>query len=130
MRWYDRHEKLAKYLDGLKDMDPDIRTHVVRRLLSALRAEHPQLVSADSVLEFPLDFRRRRWYDKDPYLWLVMNGLSNAPHDFLGRGVDDVDELAAFGGSPLAVDIELVANLHRGFHWAVKRKRILADGQG
>ncbi len=83
MRWYDRHEKLAKYLDGLKDMDPDIRTHVVRRLLSALRAEHPQLVSADSVLEFPLDFRRRRWYDKDPYLWLVMNGLSNAPHDFL-----------------------------------------------
>lgn len=85
MRWYDRYRKLAKHLDGLKEIDPDMRTRIVRRILSLMRTEYPNLVSADSALEFPLDFQRRRWYDKDPYLWLVMNGLSHAPEPFLQK---------------------------------------------
>lgn len=85
MRWYDRYQKLAKHLDGLKDTDPDVRTRIVRRVLSLMRTEYPDLVSADSAMEFPLDFQRRRWYDKDPYLWLVMNGLSHAPEPFLQK---------------------------------------------
>lgn len=85
MRWYDRYPKLAKHLDELKDTDPDVRTRIVRRVLSLMRTEYPSLVSADSAIEFPLDIQRRRWYDKDPYLWLVMNGLSHAPETFLQK---------------------------------------------
>lgn len=29
-------------------------------------------------MEFPLEILRRRWYDKDPYVWLLFNGLRYA----------------------------------------------------
>jgi hypothetical protein len=34
-------------------------------------------------MDFPLDINRRRWYDKDPYLWLIMNGLKYASDELL-----------------------------------------------
>lgn len=76
-RWYDKHKPLGKYLDSLKDMHPKKRDKLVRGILSLIREHHPDLLS-ESVMDFPLDLHRRRWYDKNPYLWLIFNGLSYA----------------------------------------------------
>ena len=34
------------------------------------------------VLEFPMT-NRRRWYDKDPYSWLIINALKYANKDLI-----------------------------------------------
>jgi hypothetical protein len=44
-----------------------------------------------------------------------LGAFGDTPHDFFGRGVNHVDGFAALGRGPLAIDIELVANLHDGF---------------
>jgi len=82
MRWYDHYETLGRHIDSLKEMSPGRRDHLVRGIQAIMQRHSPNLLD-DSVIDFPLDSARQRWYDKDPYLWLTINGLQQAGPDLL-----------------------------------------------
>ena len=82
MRWYDKNVKLAKYLDSLKEMPGAKRDKIIIEIMVLIKENNPTLLD-DFVSEFPLSLNRRRWYDKDPYLWLLFNGLKYANEDLL-----------------------------------------------
>lgn len=81
-RWYDKYEKLGRFIDGMKDMATSQRDQLVRGIMEIMRKHSPDLLEK-FVLDFPLELSRQRWYDKDPYLWLTINGLQHAELDVL-----------------------------------------------
>jgi hypothetical protein len=81
-RWYDRYAGLAKHLDNLQTMNTRPRNKLVQNIIDTIRETEPQLLES-FVLDFPLDILRRRWYDKDPYLWLIFNGLRSAEEELI-----------------------------------------------
>ena len=83
-RWYDRHRKLARLIEGMKDMEPARRDLRVKGILEMIRHRSPKLLDA-FCMNFPMDFRRQRWYDRDPYLWLAVNGLRFADEALLAE---------------------------------------------
>lgn len=83
MRWYDHYETLARHIDSLKEMQISHRDHLIRGIQAILRQHAPNLLDDSVVIDFPLDTARQRWYDKDPYLWLTINGLQQATPDLL-----------------------------------------------
>jgi len=76
-RWYDAHEEFAELLESLKTAKAGDRDRVVAGVLDIITADAPILLEK-YLLDFPLDQKRRRWYDRDPYLWLMVNGLEHA----------------------------------------------------
>lgn len=81
-RWYDQYEILGRHIDSLKEMNASRRDHLIRGIQEIMQRHSPNLLD-ESVLDFPLDLARLRWYDKDPYLWLTINGLQQAEPDLL-----------------------------------------------
>ncbi len=86
-RWYDKKRVLAGYLEGLKELEKKPRERIVRDLTELIRSYEPEVLE-EFILEFPLDMYRRRWYDKDPLLWLIFNGLQLATDSLLDRIVE------------------------------------------
>ncbi len=82
MRWYDKYEKLGRYIDEMKDMKTEYRDHLIKGVMGIIRKHNPDLLE-NFVMDFPLNFTRQRWYDKDPYLWLTINGLQHGEPDLL-----------------------------------------------
>jgi hypothetical protein len=76
-RWYDAHEEFAILLESLKTAKAGDRNRIVAGVLDIITADAPMLLEK-YLLDFPLDQKRRRWYDRDPYLWLMVNGLEHA----------------------------------------------------
>ena len=74
-RWYDKHEKLGHHIDLMKGMSPSQRDRILQGILELIKDNNPTLLD-DFVLDFPIDIYQKRWYDKDPYLWITVNGLS------------------------------------------------------
>jgi len=77
MRWYDEHPTLANGLAALRDAPHPLRRALVKDCLGTLQR------LAGNVLErhvgsFPLEVHRRRWYDDDPELWMLVHGLQHA----------------------------------------------------
>jgi hypothetical protein len=76
-RWYDAHEEFAVLLESLKTAKAGNRDRIVAGVLEIITTDAPILLEK-YLLDFPLDQKRRRWYDQDPYLWLMVNGLEHA----------------------------------------------------
>jgi hypothetical protein len=93
-RWYDRYSKLGEYLDLMTELSPEKRDELVKGIMVIIKRENPDFLT-DLVLQFPLDLFRRRWYDKDPYLWLVFNGLEYADDAMVGKVIDYFEENAS-----------------------------------
>ncbi|MBD3321862.1 MAG: hypothetical protein GF350_12270 [Chitinivibrionales bacterium] len=94
-RWYDHYTKLGAYLDSFKTMESKFRNPLVRDVIGIIRESNPQLLDQENAFDFPLDINRRRWYDRDPMLWLMFNSLKNADKHlrekvthFLGEKID------------------------------------------
>ena len=90
-RWYDKYEKLGRFIDGMKEMGAKQRDQMVRGIMEIIRAHSPNLLEK-FVLDFPLDLNRQRWYDRDPYLWLTINGLQHAEIDLLHTVANYLEE--------------------------------------
>jgi hypothetical protein len=90
-RWYDKHEGLANHLEALKILPKRRLNELLKDLITFARLLHPTLFE-DHLLEYPLDLKRRRWYDDDPYLWLVVNGLRFTDDDVIGKVVAFFDK--------------------------------------
>lgn len=84
MRWYDKHKKLAGLLERFKGMPQEQRNGLVSGVMEIIKPMDPKLVDKH-VMEFPLETQRRRWYDMDPYLWLLFNGLRYANAEILKK---------------------------------------------
>ncbi len=90
-RWYDKYEKLGQQIENLKEMDPEQRDALIKGIMTIIKEKSPELLE-DFMLEFPIKIKRRRWYDNDPYLWLLMNGLKNGEDELLLRVADFLEE--------------------------------------
>lgn len=77
MRWYDKELNLGKNIDRLKHASNNRRDTMLRGILRIINQYNPSLLD-DNVMNFPLDIEKRRWYDSDPDLWLIVNGLKYA----------------------------------------------------
>ena len=84
LRWYDKHPKLAKLLEQFKGMPEKRKNKLVSAVMEIIHPLDPKLIEKH-VLEFPLDIKRRRLYDMDPYLWLLFNGLRFANAEILKK---------------------------------------------
>jgi hypothetical protein len=73
-RWYDKHTNLAQLLEAIQKLKLQQRDAIISGIMEIIKRISPNLLER-YVLDFPLDIRRRRWYDQDPYLWLIFNGL-------------------------------------------------------
>jgi hypothetical protein len=75
-RWYDRNPELASLLERLKETDPREQERMVSEIKEIIMEYDSELMDR-WVLEFPLT-TKRRWYDQNPYSWLVINSLKYA----------------------------------------------------
>ncbi|MBF0429948.1 MAG: hypothetical protein HQK83_01615 [Fibrobacteria bacterium] len=91
-RWYDKNEQLAKCLDAFKTMDQQPKDKLIQNIMSIINEDDPDLLSAKHALGFPLEPKRRRWYDADPYLWLLMNTLRKANDKLLSKVIDVIEK--------------------------------------
>ena len=82
-RWYDKYDNLKFHLDSFKEMDLELRDKLIKGVIGIIHKECPALLASENAFNFPLDLKRRRWYDKDPYLWLLFNTLKNADEKLL-----------------------------------------------
>lgn len=73
-RWYDK-KGIGKYIRAMKYLSDHERDKIVLELKNIISAENPEIM-VDHVMEFSL--YRNRWYDHDPYCWLVINSLQYA----------------------------------------------------
>lgn len=92
-RWYDSH-RIGTYLDSFKTMHKKDRDPIINHILQLIKNDGDQLVDKN-VLEFPIDETRRRWYDKDPGLWMVFHGLERAEKELLDKVADSLEQKLA-----------------------------------
>jgi hypothetical protein len=85
-RWYDKREGLSAALDKLRSADGDRREIIIEGVREIVTRRDPNFI--DKVCDqFPLNPFRRRWYDDNPYLWLVVNSLRYADDETLNEVV-------------------------------------------
>jgi len=83
-RWYDAYPKLAFQFESLKSIPRSKRDRIISGVMTIIKENQPNQFE-QFVLEFPLDINRRRWYDEDPYLWLILNGLRYVEEPLLSK---------------------------------------------
>lgn len=86
-RWYDSNNKLHNYLESLKDVEPALCEKVVKDLMELVRLYDPALLDRFSA-EYPLALKKQRWYDQNPYCWILFNGLKHASPEVLACVID------------------------------------------
>ena len=74
-RWYEKHTVLSRNIELMKDMTDQQRDQLALGIMRIIKEQNPTLLD-DFVENFPMEIHRKRWYDQDPYLWLIINGLS------------------------------------------------------
>ena len=77
-RLNDRHSALSKRLDEFQEMDQKFRDHLIKGVMGLVTNYDPHLLSYEKAFDFPMVLNRQRWYDQDPYLWLMFNTLKMA----------------------------------------------------
>lgn len=90
-RWYDANKELAAALEKLKLLEGDEQDRIVVHVIGLIH-DHAHGLLEKYILDFPLDMKRRRWYDKDPYLWLMVNGLKYASPQLVMKAVTYINK--------------------------------------
>lgn len=72
--WYTRNQLLRSNIDKLKNLPFYRKNRIVQGIMCLMKQHEPDLLEK-FVLDFPLEVNRPRWYDDDPYQWLIINGL-------------------------------------------------------
>lgn len=84
MRWYDKNKKLAKQIDSLVKINRDKKNSIIEGLLELIRNSNPDILN-QFVIPTDIEQWHRRWYDKEPTYWIVLNGLKKAEDELLER---------------------------------------------
>ena len=80
-RWYDKYPDLSKSIADLKNLSKKERDKLILGLKDVILNYDNELFDK-YVLEFPMT-NGKRWYDKDPFSWLVINVLKYAEEDLI-----------------------------------------------
>ena len=75
-RWYDKYPDLSDRIEKLKDLKKRERDIIMLDIKDIIMDYDNELIDRH-VLKFPMTYKRR-WYDKDPYSWLIINALKYA----------------------------------------------------
>jgi hypothetical protein len=86
-RWYDHNRKLKYYLESLRRVDRTLREKIVKDIMAVVKEYDAALLDRFSE-EYPLAIRKQRWYDQNPYLWILYNGLAYASDEVIERVID------------------------------------------
>lgn len=76
-RCCDRHEGLSPALQKLRTTKERDRDNIVEAIKKIISKSDPDFID-NFFKKLPLNLDRRRWYDRDVYLWLVLNSLCYA----------------------------------------------------
>ena len=68
------NEQMNRCIEGLRHMPSFERHRLVQGMMCLIIYYEDDLLDR-FVLDFPLEPDNGQWYDQDPYLWLVINGL-------------------------------------------------------
>ena len=82
-RWYDKYTDLSNNLERLKESNKRKREKIFMDMKNIIMEYDSELIDRH-VLEFPLT-HKQRWYDKDPFSWLVINTLEYADDALLSK---------------------------------------------
>jgi hypothetical protein len=85
-RWYDAVPELRVLIERLRDIDKEKRDDIFDGI-KKLDSDFDSKLIDCHVLEFPMNLKRR-WYDQDPYSWLMINALKYADASLLGQVID------------------------------------------
>jgi hypothetical protein len=80
-RWYDKYPDLRIMLDTLREMKKRERDKIILEVKELINSRDKGLFDK-YVFEFPLSLQKR-WYDKNPFSWLVINAMKYADEDLL-----------------------------------------------
>jgi len=81
-RWYDCNHRLRVYLECMKNLDHAFCEKIVTDLMELIREYDAALLDRFAE-EYPLAIRKQRWYDQNPYCWILFNGLRYASDDII-----------------------------------------------
>ncbi len=70
-RWYDHIPDFGPYIDRISELDNEDREDVILAIKDMILQYDPSLMDR-YVYNFAIN---RRWYDNDPFSWLVINTL-------------------------------------------------------
>ncbi len=85
-RWYDAIPELKGLIERLRDIDREQRNDIFDGI-KKLDSDFDSKLIDRHVLEFPMNLKRR-WYDQDPYSWLMINALKYADAPLLEQVID------------------------------------------
>jgi hypothetical protein len=75
-RWFDKYPDLKESIDKLKDLNWRDRNKIIHGMKDLILNYDNELFDK-YVIKFPYEYSRR-WYNKDPYSWLVVNSIKYA----------------------------------------------------
>jgi len=85
-RWYDKHKGLSSALEKLRTVNKKDRDNIMEGMKKIIIRKDPDFI--DKVCKkFPLNPYKRRWYDENPHLWLVVNSLRYADDEAINEVV-------------------------------------------
>jgi hypothetical protein len=93
-RWYDKYPELGKLIERLRGVDEDEREAIFDGIKELDKDFDSELIDRH-VMEFPMNLRRR-WYDRDPYSWLVINALKYAEKPLIQKVIEYLKEKLKF----------------------------------
>jgi hypothetical protein len=80
-RWYDKYPGLHLLLEKLESLEKRERDRIII-YVKDLIIDHDKKLFDKYVFELPVS-KRRRWYDKNHFSWLVVNSLKYAEEDLI-----------------------------------------------
>ena len=89
-RWYDAYPDLSILFEKMKNIDKEKRENILTKIKDLIIEIEPHLID-DNVLSFPMN-QKRRWYDKDPYSWLIINSLEYATIELINKVTELIDK--------------------------------------
>jgi hypothetical protein len=85
-RWYDRYLDLGFHIERLKSLKKKERDKIILDIKDIIMDYDDKLIDRN-VFDFSLSLKRR-WYDKDPFSWMVINALLYADETLLNKVTD------------------------------------------
>jgi len=82
-RWYDRIRYFSEIINDIERLSVEDRDQLLMEIQKLIASYDSDLVDRH-VNQFSFN-ERRRWYDRDPYAWLILNSLKFADDVLLMR---------------------------------------------
>jgi hypothetical protein len=80
-RWFDKYPDLRKSIDKLEDLNKRDRFEIVHGIEDLILNYDNEFFDR-FARKFPFE-SSNRWYDKDPYAWLVINSIIYLDEDLI-----------------------------------------------